>query len=486
MMDAHVAELWEKIQAFRVTPPDAMRSFERRLAFENGWSDDYARRVVEEYRRFVLLACVAGHPVCPSEDVDAAWHLHLVYTQSYWDAFCGQTLGRPLHHAPSLGGANEEAKHREMYEQTRASYRRIFGEAPPRDVWPDADQRFGADVEAVRVKRADWWLVPRKPVRAGAACMALALLLGTAVGCSNQFLLGLGGPWDLSGPEFLKLFALLMGVVGVASFFIRRFARQPSSPGDVALADPYLLATLAGGRDRAVESAVASLVQSGQLKLSAGLLLTPGAPASTAGHALERDLQEVVREREHVSYGDLFKSERVRERIQSFDDLLMTTGHFVPSGRALAARLVTGGLFLLLAVFGATKIQVGLLRERPVGSLVMLTITTALIGLALLFWRTRPSLRGARVLRDLRQAAKAQSAVKPTRASAPDAVALAVALFGMSTLLGTHLASLHAACFVNRGGGGDGTTSGCTGGGGGGGGGCGGGGCGGCGGGGGD
>src|SRR5262249_26133617 len=49
--------------------------FAARLARENGWSRPHAERVIREYRRFVFLAVTAGFPVCPSEDVDAAWHL---------------------------------------------------------------------------------------------------------------------------------------------------------------------------------------------------------------------------------------------------------------------------------------------------------------------------------------------------------------------------------------------------------------------------
>ena len=59
-----------------------------RLASENGWSREYAVRVMQEYRRFAFLAVAAGHPVSPSDAVDQAWHLHLVYTRSYWDEFC--------------------------------------------------------------------------------------------------------------------------------------------------------------------------------------------------------------------------------------------------------------------------------------------------------------------------------------------------------------------------------------------------------------
>src|SRR5262245_38242781 len=78
--------------------------FAARLARENGWSRSYADRVIAEYKRFVYLAVTGTWPVCPSEDVDAAWHLHLTYTRSYWDRFCGKVLGRLLHHDPTKGG----------------------------------------------------------------------------------------------------------------------------------------------------------------------------------------------------------------------------------------------------------------------------------------------------------------------------------------------------------------------------------------------
>lgn len=482
-MDPSCVELWQKISAFRVTSPGTIRSYERRLADENGWSYDHALRVIEEYRRFVLLACVAGHPVCPSEDVDAAWHLHLVYTQSYWDAFCGQTLGRPLHHTPTLGGSREEAKHRAMYVQTLASYRRIFGEAPPRDLWPDVDARFGADAETVRIKPSDWWLVPRVRLRTAAAFVAVAALLGAAAGCGNGVFLAVGGPWDLRGPEFLALYSALFVVLSALTFLVRRWARRPASEGGAALTDPYALAYVAAGHDRAVESAVASLVLTGRLKLGPGHRLIPGESTSTEAHALERDLLQIVRERGQVTFADLYASGRLRERTQGLDESLVASGHLAAAGRALATRLATGGGFLLLAVFGATKIQVGLLRERPVGILIAMTIVTAIVGVALLFWRTRPTLRSSRLMRRLRS----ETAAKPTNESSPRAVGLTVALFGMATLLGTALQALHAACFVRNGtGGSDGgstSPSGCGGGGGGGcgGGGGGGGGCGGCG-----
>src|SRR5581483_11477810 len=84
-MDGERADLWARLQGFEIDEPAAALDFTGRLARENRWSRDFARRVVEEYKRFAFLAMAAGHPVSPSDQVDQAWHLHLIYTQSYWD-----------------------------------------------------------------------------------------------------------------------------------------------------------------------------------------------------------------------------------------------------------------------------------------------------------------------------------------------------------------------------------------------------------------
>jgi len=117
--------------------------FSRRLARERGWSPGYARRVIDEYKRFAFLAVAAGHAVTPSEAVDEVWHLHLTYTRSYWEHFCPLALGQPLHHEPTRGGRAEAVKFHNLYEETLSSYRRCFGEEPPADIWPAVEDRFG-------------------------------------------------------------------------------------------------------------------------------------------------------------------------------------------------------------------------------------------------------------------------------------------------------------------------------------------------------
>src|SRR5436190_23876910 len=76
-------QLFENIRAFDIDGGPSAFRFAERLAKENRWSRSFADRVIDEYRKFLFLAVAAGHPVSPSDAVDEAWHLHLLYTESY-------------------------------------------------------------------------------------------------------------------------------------------------------------------------------------------------------------------------------------------------------------------------------------------------------------------------------------------------------------------------------------------------------------------
>ncbi|QDU22057.1 glycine-rich domain-containing protein [Urbifossiella limnaea] len=85
------AALLARVEAFDIGgPTNPALPFAARLAREHGWSRPYEDRVLHEYKRFAFLAAAGFGPVCPSEDVDAAWHLHLTYIRSYWTRFCGE------------------------------------------------------------------------------------------------------------------------------------------------------------------------------------------------------------------------------------------------------------------------------------------------------------------------------------------------------------------------------------------------------------
>lgn len=141
-------ELWRKLCEFRVDPPGAALPFLARLAREqHGWTLEDAKGAWFEYLRFLYLTRRAGREVTPSNEVDAVWHLHLVYTRSYWNELCPNVLDGPLHHGPTLGGASEGARYLEQYESTLAAYRLHFGEDPPKRFWPPSGIRFRQQFE---------------------------------------------------------------------------------------------------------------------------------------------------------------------------------------------------------------------------------------------------------------------------------------------------------------------------------------------------
>ena len=165
-MNASQKELYDRILAFEFDRGGTILPFSQRLARENGWTRSYTARVISEYRRFVFLAVAAGHPVSPSDQVDQAWHLHLLYTRSYWQQFCGEALRIHLHHEPTQGGGDERSKFDAWYARTIASYRGFFGAEPPADIWPAAEIRCGEDIHFERVNTQRSWIIP-KPWRRG-------------------------------------------------------------------------------------------------------------------------------------------------------------------------------------------------------------------------------------------------------------------------------------------------------------------------------
>ncbi|MEQ1479350.1 glycine-rich domain-containing protein, partial [Salmonella enterica] len=86
---------WTRLQSFAFDDPSSSFPFSAKVAKENGWTRGYTLRVIEEYRRFAHLAVSAGHPVSPSEAVDQAWHIHILYTRQYGE-FCRDYLGQFL------------------------------------------------------------------------------------------------------------------------------------------------------------------------------------------------------------------------------------------------------------------------------------------------------------------------------------------------------------------------------------------------------
>lgn len=127
--------LWKRILTFSLDAENATFPFSKKLAKEENWSAEFTQKAIEEYKRFVYLCCISSNGASPSAIVDKVWHMHLIYTQNYWEDFCPNILERNLHHHPSTGGSSENVKHQNWFSETLENYRKVFLQEPPADIW---------------------------------------------------------------------------------------------------------------------------------------------------------------------------------------------------------------------------------------------------------------------------------------------------------------------------------------------------------------
>lgn len=154
-------KLWNDIKNFELDDVNISLSFTDRLARENGWTIEFSIRAILEYKKFIFLLTIAKHPLTPSDQVDQVWHLHLLYTQSYWDDFCDNTIKRKIHHGPTQGGETEKNKYTNWYESTKLLYLEVFKIEAPKDIWPSSSIRF-SEINFVRVNLNRNWII-KKP-----------------------------------------------------------------------------------------------------------------------------------------------------------------------------------------------------------------------------------------------------------------------------------------------------------------------------------
>ncbi|GAB5406212.1 MAG: TIGR04222 domain-containing membrane protein [Aureliella sp.] len=363
-------ELWEQLERFSLDVPENGLTFTQRLARDNAWTLSYARRVTDEYRRFVYLAKKAGQIVCPSDAVDQVWHMHLTYTHSYWDELCSEVLDTPLHHGPTKGGSHEREKFYRLYEKTLESYHLHFGEFPPEDIWPPAETRFGSDLHYVRINAAENFIIP-KPTWRGTRRASLGL---AAVGGLFPLAQIVANPLEWSGPNFLLLYFSVL----VAAVFICLIARivTRSNDGEVSAGSdptvgPIEAAWLKGGDTLSVTAALVDLAQAEAVEVKGPLVQAgPRIAQANPEHRVEKLILQAV---SNSPLGCSWRTVRrdANPGLQQMRQELEDKGLVVSATQAGAARALPILLFGSILFAGLLKIGVGLSRGRPVGFLLL-------------------------------------------------------------------------------------------------------------------
>ena len=477
-MTPEQSALLAQIESFDIDGGPAALPFAARLAREHGWSRPKSERVIREYKRYVFLSMNSATPVCPSEDVDAAWHLHLTYTRSYWKRFCGDVLGRPLHHEPTKGGPAEADKHLAMYEATLAAYREGFGEVPPRDIWPSARDRFGIDIQHRVVNTAHNWVIPKLPVKRVLQTAAAFLIVATIVpGCDGTEM----NPFNLKGASFLGfLIPMMIGAICIGRV-VRSVMRSPGpNPQDHEEGLRWQHAAyLVGGYARLTTAAIARLAEIKVIRVVEERLEAGKAEVPESLSAVEKvivanlpisklNLRSVQDAVEHAFSAEVSRLDHEGITLSKGGQIAVSLGSVLPFAAVM--------LFLALP-----RLVMGFLDNKPIGYLVATMIVGGIVGsIVCLRGPKNLSRRGEALLAELKMRNAKQKTERVTNAG------LAVALFGTAVLAGSSVAYLQtwyprqtpssgsgcgSGCGTSSDGGGDG--------GGGDGGGCGGGGCGG-------
>ncbi len=111
------------------------RAFAGKLSRKHGWSGGFARRAIDEYRKFVFLGVTSDFSVTPPKVIDQVWHEHLLFSRGYRE-FCRDVLERDFDHTPELvPDTQQTAQFEAQYEATLARYEREFRVAAPADFW---------------------------------------------------------------------------------------------------------------------------------------------------------------------------------------------------------------------------------------------------------------------------------------------------------------------------------------------------------------
>ncbi len=173
-MNSQEQKTWNTLKNLAIDDSQAQFKFSDRLARENGWTQQFALGAIDEYKKLVFLAKHAGHPVTPSLEVDEVWHLHMIYTRSYWEEMCKE-IDFQLHHGPTKGGKKENEKFTNWYEKTKESYKKFFGE-PPAEFWPSSESRFSPQ-DIVKVNRKNFLFFKKPKLKMFTACFSFIPLI---------------------------------------------------------------------------------------------------------------------------------------------------------------------------------------------------------------------------------------------------------------------------------------------------------------------
>lgn len=358
-------ELWEKIRTFQLDDPTSAFPFSKKLAKENSWTTVFTNRAIEEYKKFIFLCCISPTGASPSTVVDEVWHMHLTYTDNYWNEFCKKILSKEIHHQPSKGGNTENEKHINWYDETLKLYEKQFHNKPPADIWPVNQQLPEIIDEPVYEPSFFKKLV---------AIFLVALAIFITV--TNVF--------QTKGEDFLNYY-LLICFAGIITLFISQKHKDEKLKIIIdqhlpQKANPYQMARFLYGVHRCYQTALVDLLRKNIITAVDGndykIVNLPGNIEEQQDNPLLKALMQ------NFNVGDIFTYKEGLGLIDRDTVLHRDIEKLYQFSKKVDyQKLIIPGIVLLI---GSARFLQGLANEKPVGFLVFEIGAFGLISLAIL------------------------------------------------------------------------------------------------------
>src|SRR5262245_15930945 len=156
-------------------------------------------------------------------------------------------------------------------------------------------------------------------------------------------------PFDLAGPQFLGVFAVVAFLGLMAAWWIRRSYREPDGlPREEPELHPYEVAHLAGGATLAVNAALTHLVERGNLKFDeVGGWLRPSKALTAGAHPLEKAIFNSTYVEFKVNDARETAADAVGDMRRRLERLRLE----MPADRAWRARIWSAAIMLAVAAF---------------------------------------------------------------------------------------------------------------------------------------
>jgi uncharacterized protein (TIGR04222 family) len=372
-----ITNLWNSVADFNLDNSPGDYGFSIRLAKENQWTQAFTDQAILEYKKFMYLAATAESMVSPSEIIDIVWHQHLIFTQSYND-FC-TLLGKPIQHIPSTHNKADAEKFRQAKERTTALYTQHFGK-PPKNIWAFNDMHG-----ILHLKKAK---IPLETF------VTFGILIFIVLTIPAYFLLQPAYARTGSS-DFIPVFLILAaGIILSLEFFNRYILKELVSEFDrtsfIYHLHPSELIYLKTQKLSGVISAsVNELVQNGTLKINSDKTIELARDEKTnhleLSNASHRQIISALQGLGKTLYSKLLTNLLAHpifsNAARSMDAFI---ARFHESEKFGYLFYTNFGVLAFLLLFAVTRVVTGIVKDKPVFFIVVLTlILTVVIALFL-------------------------------------------------------------------------------------------------------